>query len=162
FEKQRAVIVEPLLPRLPRSLIHNDANDGNVLVGRPEADPREREVTGLLDFGDMIEAWTVVELAVAIAYAVFEQPDPLAGAAPLAAGYHSLRPLSDDELSAVWTLACVRLCTSVCLSAHRRTAEPGNPYLLVSEAPAWEALARMREIHPRLAQYRLRAACGLE
>ena len=39
-------------------------------------------------------------------------------------------------------------------------SEPDNPYLLVSEAPAWEALERMRAVHPRLAHYRLRAACG--
>ena len=162
FGRQREEIVEPLQHRLPRSVIHNDANDANVLVGRPEADPRERGVTGLLDFGDMLDAWTVSELAVAIAYAIFAQPDPIAAAGPLVAGYHAARPLADVELEAVWILAATRLCTSVCLAAHRRTAEPDNPYLLVSEEPAWEALARMREIHPRLAQYRLRAACGLE
>ncbi len=38
-------------------------------------------------------------------------------------------------------LAAMRLCTSVSLSAQRRTAEPENAYLLVSEAPAWDALA---------------------
>jgi 4-aminobutyrate aminotransferase-like enzyme/Ser/Thr protein kinase RdoA (MazF antagonist) len=162
FERQRVEILEPIQHRLPRSVIHNDANDANVLVGRPEADPHDREVTGLLDFGDMVETWTVCELAVAMAYAIFEQPDPLASAGPLVAGYHAVRTLADEEIAAVWTLAATRLCTSVCLSAHRRTAEPDNPYLLVSEPPAWEALARMREIHPRLAHYRLRAACGLE
>ena len=71
-----------------------------------------------------------------------------------------MRPLSDAELDAVWTLAAIRLCTSVCLSAHRRSAEPDNAYLLVSEAPAWRALQTMRGIPVRLAHYRLRAACG--
>ncbi len=31
----------------------------------------------------------------------------------------------------------------------------------MSEAPAWEALAKMREVHPRFAHYVLRNACGL-
>ncbi|MFY9552002.1 MAG: aminotransferase class III-fold pyridoxal phosphate-dependent enzyme, partial [Thermoanaerobaculia bacterium] len=162
FERQREAILAPLLTRLPTSVIHNDANDRNVLAGPPAAAGRDRGVAGLLDFGDMVEAWTVSELAVAIAYAIFGQPDPVAAAANVTAGYHAARALREEEIEAVWTLAAMRLCTSVCLSAHRRTAEADNPYLLVSEAPAWEALGRMREIHPRLAHYRLRAACGLE
>ncbi len=156
-----ASTVRPRLSELPRSVIHNDANDHNLLVGPPAAVPGSREVTGLLDFGDMVETWTVCELAVAIAYGVFGQHDPLAAAGRVAAGYHSARPLSEPEIEAVWPLAALRLCTSVCLSAHRRTAEPGNPYLLVSEGAAWEALTKMREIHPRFAHYALRAACGL-
>ena len=117
-------------------------------------------MAGLLDFGDMVETWTVCELAVAIAYAIFGKEDPLAAACHLAAGYDQMRSLSDPELEALWSLTAIRLCTSVCLSAHRRTAEPENLYLMVSEAPAWEALERMRAVHPRLAHYRLRSACG--
>ena len=153
---------EKTVPRrmaeLPRSIIHNDANDYNVLVGDPAPGPRA--LAGLLDFGDMVETWTVCELAVAIAYAVFRKPDPVAAACELAAGYNEIRPLSDSELAVLWPLCAVRLCTSVCLSAHRRTAEPRNAYLMLSEAPAWEALARMGAVHPRLAHYRLRGACG--
>ncbi len=152
--------VAPLLPGLPRSVIHNDANDYNLLVGPPTAAPEDRAITGLLDFGDMVETWTVGELAVAIAYGIFGQAEPLAVARRLVAGYHAVRPLSEPELGAVWLLAAMRLCTSVALSAHRRTAEPGNPYLLVSEDGAWEALGRMAEIHPRFARAALRHACG--
>ena len=148
----------PLSGQLPRGIIHNDANDYNVLVGDPA--PAGRPVAGLLDFGDMVETWTVCELAVAIAYAIFGKEDPLAAACHLAAGYDRMRPLTEPELEALWSFTAIRLCTSVCLSAHRRTAEPDNLYLMVSEAPAWEALERMRAVHPRLAHYRLRAACG--
>ncbi len=161
FEALYKSEVAPLLPGLPRSVIHNDANDYNVLVGPPAERPEDRPVTGLLDFGDMVETWTVCELAVAVAYGVFGQPEALAAAERVVAGYHSQRPLSEAELDAVWILAAMRLCTSVCLSAHRRTADPDNPYLLVSEAPAWEALGRMAEIHPRFARAALRNACGL-
>ena len=152
-------IVAPLQPQLRLGVIHNDANDYNVLVGDPVAG--DRAIVGLLDFGDMLEGWTAAELAVAIAYAMFGKADPLAAAVAVTAGYHGARPLTPPELEALWLLAAIRLCTSVCLSAHRRTAEPGNAYLMVSEASAWETLARMREVHPRLAHYTLRAACGL-
>jgi 4-aminobutyrate aminotransferase-like enzyme len=36
-----------------------------------------------------------------------------------------------------------------------------DPYVTISEAPAWEALERWLGIHPRLAHYRFRDACGL-
>ncbi len=160
FVEQHERTVLPLRGLLRRSIIHNDANDYNVLAGDPAA--AGRAVSGLLDFGDMVEAWTVCEPAVAIAYAIFGKEDPVAAACHLAAGYDRMHPLTDPELEALWSFTAIRLCTSVCLSAFRRTAEPDNLYLMVSEAPAWEALERMREVHPRLAHYRLRAACGRE
>ena len=148
----------PSAGSLPRGVVHNDANDYNVLVG--PASPHDRPIAGLLDFGDMVETWTVAEPAVAIAYAILGKSDPVAAAGALLSGYDAVRPLSDAELAAAWILAAIRLCTSVCLSAHRRSAEPDNAYLLVSEAPAWKALQTMRGIPARLAHYRLRAACG--
>jgi 4-aminobutyrate aminotransferase-like enzyme/Ser/Thr protein kinase RdoA (MazF antagonist) len=149
----------PKLASLRTSVIHNDANDHNVLVGPPAAEGRE--VTGLLDFGDMVHSWTVSELAVAIAYAMLDEPDPLAAAAEVVAGYHSALPLLEAEIEVVFPLACIRLCTSVCLSAERRGDEPDNEYLTISEAPAWRALAALHGVHPRLAHYVLRQACGL-
>jgi 4-aminobutyrate aminotransferase-like enzyme/Ser/Thr protein kinase RdoA (MazF antagonist) len=149
----------PLLPKLRKSVIHNDANDRNVLVGEPH--PDARRISGLLDFGDMLETHTVSELAVATAYTVLGKRDPLAAAARVVAGYNEAFPLTEPELDALFLLACVRLCCSVSLSAHRRTAEPENPYLTVSEAPAWQALERLATVPPRLAAYTFRAACGL-
>jgi len=64
------------------------------------------------------------------------------------------------EIEALWCLAAIRLCTSVCLSAHRRVSRPDNAYLTISEEPAWRTLEAMRTIHPRLAHYTLRAACA--
>jgi 4-aminobutyrate aminotransferase-like enzyme/Ser/Thr protein kinase RdoA (MazF antagonist) len=149
----------PKLAALRTSVIHNDANDYNILVGAPT--PTGREVSGLLDFGDMVHGWTVAETAVAVVYAMLGKPDPLQAAAAVVAGYHSEMPLTEAEIEVILPLACARLCTSVCLSAHRRREEPENAYLTVSEAPAWGALAALREVHPRLAHYVLREACGL-
>ena len=80
FVADHARSVAPLTGLLPRGIIHNDANDYNVLVGDPA--PAGRPVAGLLDFGDMVETWTVCELAVAIAYAIFGKEDPLDGRLP--------------------------------------------------------------------------------
>ena len=147
----------PILHRLRSGMIHNDGNDYNILFG-PPAGEEARRIAGLLDFGDMLHAWIACEPAVAMAYAMFDQDDPLSAAARVAAGYHRAHSLTEPEIEALWMLAAIRLCTSVCLSAHRRSAEPDNAYLMVSEVPAWKTLEAMREIHPRLAHYTLRAA----
>ena len=71
--------LRPMLRSLPRSVIHNDANDYNVLVGPPTASPGDRPITGILDFGDMVETWTVCELSVAVAYAIVRPGRPAGG-----------------------------------------------------------------------------------
>ena len=148
-----------LAPHLPISVIYNDANDHNVLVDGE--DPYSRRVSSVIDFGDMLRAWTVNELAVAAAYAMLDKPDPLAAATPIVAGYHTVRRLHADELAALLPLIVRRLCVSVVNSAHQRHIEPGNAYLFVTEQPAWNLLAQLASVHPRFAEAAFRAACGL-
>jgi 4-aminobutyrate aminotransferase-like enzyme/Ser/Thr protein kinase RdoA (MazF antagonist) len=151
--------VVPALPRLRRSVVYADANEHNVLVriepGRPPV------LSGLIDFGDMIETVAVSEVAVAAAYAAFGAADPLEAVLPLVAGYHRVLPLAEEELAALDALVRTRLAVSVVNSACRASAEPGDPYLTVSEAPAWAALEAFERVPPRLAHYAFRAACGL-
>jgi Ser/Thr protein kinase RdoA (MazF antagonist) len=58
----------PLLPKLRMSVIHNDANDYNVLID--DTGEGARRVVSVLDFGDMVYTYTVCELAIACAYAM--------------------------------------------------------------------------------------------
>lgn len=146
------------LPGLRRSLIHNDGNDYNVLVGPPAW---ERELVGVLDFGDMVVTHTVAEVAVAAAYAMVHSKDPVGAAAEVAAGYHTVFPLQEDELEVLYPLMCMRLCLSACLAARQRRLVPDNDYLSISEQGVWETLQRLRPVPPRLVHYRLRPACGL-
>ena len=67
-----------LLPALGRSVIHGDLNDYNVLVGGGgDLFDRGQHITGIIDFGDMVHGITIGDLAIAIAYAVLDAPDPL-------------------------------------------------------------------------------------
>lgn len=172
--------VEEALSALTAQVIHGDLNDHNVLVGENGA------VTGLLDFGDAHAAPAVADLAIAVAYAVLGHADPLEAAGRVVAGYHRVRPLSEGELALVFPLARARLGASVSISASRRLAArhdavrhdgvgrpsdaeatPGgstpevDPYLLVSEAPAWTVLGLTHAVPPRFAEGVLRHACGL-
>jgi 4-aminobutyrate aminotransferase-like enzyme/murein DD-endopeptidase MepM/ murein hydrolase activator NlpD len=151
--------LEPAFATLPRSLIHNDANDHNVLVA---FDGDALRVTGLLDLGDLVESATVCEPAIAIAYALLDADDPLSTAAAVTRGYHTVRPLGAAELDVLWELALARLSISVAMSAWQRRLEPDNDYLAVSEDAAWRALPRLMAIPARLARAVLRDACGLD
>jgi 4-aminobutyrate aminotransferase-like enzyme/Ser/Thr protein kinase RdoA (MazF antagonist) len=150
--------VVPALPRLRRSVIHGDANDYNVLAGDPLRRPRPVSV---IDFGDMHLGLTVAEVAIAATYALLGKPDPLAAAADVVRGYHAACPLDEGEIGLLHTLIGARLAVSVTNSALMKTKRPDDPYVTISEAPAWEALERWLGIHPRLAHYRFRDACGL-
>jgi 4-aminobutyrate aminotransferase-like enzyme/Ser/Thr protein kinase RdoA (MazF antagonist) len=151
--------VVPVLPRLRRSVIYGDANDYNVLVSEPW--PQPRKVAGVIDFGDLHRGITASEAAIAAAYGILGKPDALPAAAAVVAGYHGAFPLDELELSILYALIGMRLAVSVTNSAHRKTVKPDDPYVTVSEEPAWEALERLAKIHPRFAHYAFRAACGL-
>lgn len=149
----------PLLDRARRGPVHGDANDYNVLVGgEPWA---AREAVSLIDFGDMHLGGPVCELAISAAYALLDKPDPVGAIAAVAAGYHAEHPLREDEIALIFPLVGMRLAVSVTNSAIRKAQAPDDPYITISEAPAWAALGRLDAVHPRLAHYRLRAACGL-
>jgi 4-aminobutyrate aminotransferase-like enzyme/Ser/Thr protein kinase RdoA (MazF antagonist) len=152
-------VVAPVFPSLRRSVIYNDANDYNVLVS--EAGAGKREVTGFIDFGDMLEGPVVCDLAIAVAYAMLGKRHPLAACAQVVEGYNEVFALTEPELEVVFPLACARLAASVSLSAVRRGTEPESDYLMISEAPAWETLERLADVPPTFARNVLRERCGL-
>jgi len=155
FESQ----VLPAIPNLRRSVIYGDANDYNVLVSAPW--PQPQKAIAVIDFGDMHEGLTVSEAAIGAAYAILGESNPLRAAVALVAGYHNAYPLDEAELAVLYPLIGMRLAVSVVNSAYRKSVKPGDPYIMISEAPAWEALERLSKLHPRFTHYTFRAACGM-
>ncbi len=130
------VHARPHLSRLRVSLIHNDVNDHNLLVDGSR-------VSAILDFGDMLESYMVCEVAHAACYLMLDEADPLGVAREVARGYQAVNPLDRAELSVLYDLIRLRLALSVTLSAYRRRFEPADPYLTISEAPAYRLLERL-------------------
>jgi 4-aminobutyrate aminotransferase-like enzyme/Ser/Thr protein kinase RdoA (MazF antagonist) len=151
--------VVPALSSLRRSVIYGDANDYNVLVGPPW--PQPRKVVSVIDFGDMHYGLTVSEVAIAAAYAMLGEKDPLSAASAVIAGYHKAFPLTKAETGVLYALIAMRLAVSVTNSAHRKSLISDDPYVTISEAPAWEALERLAAVHARFAHYTFCDACGL-
>jgi Ser/Thr protein kinase RdoA (MazF antagonist) len=121
---------------LRHGLIHGDANDYNVLV-------RDGRVVGLLDFGDMVYSAVVCDLAIALAYALLDQPDPLAASGPIIRAYHGRFALTPPEIDALYPLMTARLCMSLCYAAYNAQVKSGDAYQLVTAGPAWTLLQRL-------------------
>ncbi|WP_420627602.1 aminotransferase class III-fold pyridoxal phosphate-dependent enzyme [Candidatus Leptofilum sp.] len=146
---------QPRLANLPHSIIHNDANDYNVLT-------INQKISGIFDFGDALHTATICELAIAAAYAILHKPNPLSAAAHVVGGYHAAHPLSEQEIALLFPLIAMRLCVSVTMSAYQATQEPDNDYLQISAAPAWETLEILAQTSPLLAEATFRHACNWE
>lgn len=123
------------LAELPRQLIHNDANPDNVRHCPGDS------VTGLIDFGDAVEAPPIQELATACAYQMATGLDAVTA---LVRGYHSRRRLSDSEISLLPGLIGARQVLSVALSARNAGNRPDNgEYLMRNFACCWAGLNRL-------------------
>lgn len=150
--------LRPALAALPAQAIHNDLNDWNILIRQGIAAPSA--VTGLIDFGDMTRAPVICDLAILAAYAILDRDDPEQALAALAAGYHSACPLGEGEFAMLWPLVRMRLAVSVVNSTIEAADRPDDPYVTISQAPAWRLLEREGLDAARILA-RLRLACGL-
>jgi Ser/Thr protein kinase RdoA (MazF antagonist)/murein DD-endopeptidase MepM/ murein hydrolase activator NlpD len=142
---------------LRKSLVHNDANDNNILVSEDLSNPK---VVTSIDFGDAIYTQVINDLAVACSYAGMGLNDPLQGIMPVISGYHDSFPLEEKELRYLYDCIAVRLIISVTKSAINRLEEPDNDYLQISDGPAWDLLEKWKATSPELAHYSFRSACG--
>lgn len=143
----------PALAHLRTSVIYNDANDHNLLVNAGR-------VVGVIDFGDTVETQTVCELAIALAYALMNQPDPISAAQPVIAGYQAAHPLTEPEAAVLFSLVCMRLCLSVTNAAYQQIHEPDDAYQQISVDPAWALLEKLVALPPDFAHFAFRQACG--
>ncbi len=131
----------PLYPDLPIQIIHNDANDYNLLVNSSN-----RTVSGLFDFGDMVSTFRIAELAIAAAYAIMGKDNPAEIIKQMALAYHQENALTDNELNALLNFIRIRLAMSICMSSHQYKLNPKNEYLLISQKGAWQALESLNDI----------------
>ncbi|QBG36049.1 aminotransferase class III-fold pyridoxal phosphate-dependent enzyme [Litorilituus sediminis] len=148
----------PILAQCRQGVIHNDANDYNLLINNSD---QPSAITGLIDFGDMVYSHVINELAITCAYALMGQDAPITALTEIVSAYHQHYPLTDVELEVLFSLIALRLCVSVCNSAKAIKEQPDNEYLLISVKPAWQLLAQLQRENPFALLTQLRLACGL-
>ena len=132
------VHVQPLLPKMRKGITHNDMNGLNILFTVSEND--HCELTGLIDFGDCVHSCYLFELAIMLAYGMVEKENPVEFVGPMFQGYHSVFPLSQEELGCLYYAVLARLCQSAVNGEYRYTLEPWNSYLLTTPPEAWKLM----------------------
>jgi Ser/Thr protein kinase RdoA (MazF antagonist) len=155
FDRYDARVV-PYLKHLRGAVVHQDANDNNLLVDDAGG------VSGIIDFGDMSFGRQINELAVALAYALLDCDNIYASAAPLIAAYAARFPLESHEAEVLFDLVAARLAASVCISSHRAKDHPDNTYLTISQAPAFRLLDRLDQTNPAFLAAFARTSAGLD
>jgi Ser/Thr protein kinase RdoA (MazF antagonist) len=148
------------LEHLRHSVIHNDANDRNVLVNFSKNG--DAVVDGLFDFGDITYQPTICEVAIALAYVVLNKDDPLTVCARFLEGYNEINPLRGDELAVLYDLIMTRISVSIAIASARRLNNPSGPYNSLSIDPAVDALSLLANHSPRMAECLFRQACSLD
>jgi 4-aminobutyrate aminotransferase-like enzyme/Ser/Thr protein kinase RdoA (MazF antagonist) len=148
--------IRTILPRwdtLRSQVIHNDANSSNVVTRTDDA----RRVGGIIDFGDMVHAPLLCEIAMAAEAFTVGVDDPIAAIAEIAQGYDQISPLEDDEIDLLFDHVLTRHATSAIIIARRKVARANSPaYLLDHEEPCWATIDRMLTIGSKAARNRLR------
>ncbi len=145
-------IVLPQMPQLRKSIIHGDANDWNVLV---EGD----KIKGFIDFGDICYSPLINDLAIGIAYLLFDKKDPLKTAKIIVQAYHKVFALEEKELELLYYLIAIRLCVSVSNSTYDYIQNPENEYIIVSQASIWKVLQKWIQINPLKAETEFKKVC---
>jgi len=153
FLLQFDIQVRPHIQSLPHQIIHNDANDWNVLCG-------DDKVTGIIDFGDAVYSTRISEIAVALSYVMVGKENPIHIGSTFLKAYQKINPLTESEIDSLYLLIAARMCISLISSAKSKKENPSNAYISVSEKGYWQLIQKWITINPISAKTEFRKACG--
>jgi Ser/Thr protein kinase RdoA (MazF antagonist) len=102
----------PALRQLPTQVIHNDMHLQNVLV-----DPaRPEEITGIIDFGDIVQRPLVQDLGTSLVMIAESTSDLVSATVDLLAGFGEVSPLPAEQRELLYDALCARAILSVQLT----------------------------------------------
>lgn len=133
YQEEMAALSAPLR----HHVIHNDGNLNNLLVAGAQPD----RISGLIDFGDMVRAPLVNDIAIVLSYLMEagQRDGNLLGACLTA--YEEILPLEAEERAALPGLMAARHALIVLISEWRASLYPDNrDYILRNNRTAWSGL----------------------
>jgi Ser/Thr protein kinase RdoA (MazF antagonist) len=149
--------VLPALNSCPSQVIHNDAHPSNLL----RADVKAQEVVGLIDFGDMVYAPIINELAVTATTFQRCSAEDLSIVENLLIGFHRTHPLSNAEVTLLWDAIILRLFITVLLSDVKlKLGTDQDSDALEDRNEAYDLLVIISRLDHNAIVHKLRAACG--
>ncbi len=140
------------LNKLRFSLTHGDANNYNLVVNK-------NQISGLLDYGDMIYAPTINDLSISLSYALMSSENIHLTLKNVIVSYHSIFNITFDEIFSLMTLVKSRLTITVVMAEKQRKKFPNNEYLSISEKDAWKLLYKLDSINPYFFIFLIRYFC---
>jgi len=150
--------VLPQTLALRHQLIHGDVNEQNLLIN-PAA---PYEITGIIDFGDMIHAPLVLDIADLAADYLIAPQDVLTTLCDAVAGYHAITPLQEAEIALIYDLAGARLLLAPLINSWRAQETPDAPgYIQIYTESSLAACHSLQKIGRDAATRALRQVCGL-
>jgi hydroxylysine kinase len=151
-----AAIAAPALKTLPRQYGHNDMQPHNIVMNEQD----HTQMSGILDFGDMVLTPVACDLGVACAYNVVSGEHPLQSAGEYVNAFNMHRPLSEEEIEVLPILTMARLVTTIVIASWRANLYEDNAsYVLRNRPTAIAGLSQLISVpHRETVQY-LRTLC---
>jgi Ser/Thr protein kinase RdoA (MazF antagonist) len=148
--------VYPKLNSLRNQVIHQDAHGGNLL----RTDRDSEDVSGIIDFGDLIHGPLVCDIAVCLAHFVQETDDFQAVCSALCQGFDSVTPLQVEELDLLLDLVIARLILNVQLFEFHLSNVTNPPAYIEEELPGlYETLIKLATINRNSFSRSLQSNC---
>jgi hydroxylysine kinase len=148
--------VAPRQHTLPAQVIHNDFNQENILVGTDDPDA----ITGIIDFGDMVHAPIVFDVAVGAAYQMGEEDDPVMAMGDFLRGYSTVNKLGAQEIEVLYPAILMRLVMRIAIPEWRSHLFPQDRERLTRNSPTvWRQLERLDRYATNDVLQQLAAAC---
>ncbi len=152
-----------VLPKLNAGrsqIIHNDGHPYNLL----RADAVSMDVVGLIDFGDMVYAPIINELAVSATTFYRWGNEDLGNVENLLIGFHRVHPLSDAEVSLLWDAMTLRAIITILLSDIKLYIDKmadHDPDVIEERMEAYTTLEVICGLDHTSVVNRLRVACRM-
>ena len=148
-------LLTPLVADLPVQVVHLDLTDDNTVVGADGLGD------GVIDFSDLTRTWTVSEIAIAISSLLHHPGAEPASVLPAVRAYHSLRPLAEAEVDAIWPLVVLRAAVLVASGHHQVTVDGDNDYAETRLVREWRIAEQALSVPPEVMTALVREAVGL-
>lgn len=133
-------VAGPQMALLPAQAVHSDMNAQNILVNGDQ-------LAGFLDFGDLIHAPRIIDLAGATLLQIRDVEDDLRDAIDVASAYHSTSALSELEVQLLPELMIARCVINVIVTEFLAERDPTNrPYIMKNNPVSWMRLERLSSL----------------
>lgn len=110
---------------LRKSIVHGDLTRYNILL-----DDDGKDVTGIIDFGDICSSWSLSEVAVLLLESIITgSKTPFSDAYEVLKSYHHIFPITEKEARLLFDLIKLRSAIIVSACARQLHMDPQNLYV---------------------------------